>query len=311
MIDIQNLSKYYHQVCAVDHINIQIANGEIVGLLGPNGAGKTTTLRILTGYIRSSSGTIKVKDWDLDSELLNIKSIIGYLPESAPIYPNLLTYDFLCYSGKVRNLSAKDLQSKIKEVGQTCGLYQVMHKPVAELSKGFKQRLGLANALLHDPEILILDEPTSGLDPNQILEIRNLIRKIGQEKTVILSTHILREAEATCDRMIIINQGQIVADGSPQDLKAKDTGVKLKLALKGASPEEVKDKLQGIQEILSIRQQTAKVNESASLLLDCQPETDPREKIYKLIKETDWTLMEFSTSAKDLETIFKQLTQEN
>lgn len=311
MIDIQNLSKYYHQVCAVDHINIQIANGEIVGLLGPNGAGKTTTLRILTGYIRSSSGTIKVKDLDLDSELLKIKSIIGYLPESAPIYPNLLTYDFLCYSGKVRNLSAQDLQSKIKEVGQICGLYQVMHKPVAELSKGYKQRLGLANALLHDPEILILDEPTSGLDPNQILEIRNLIRKIGQQKTVILSTHILREAEATCDRMIIINQGQIVADGSPQDLKAKDTGVKLNLALKGASPEEVKDKLQGIQEILSIRQQTAKVNESASLLLDCQPETDPREKIYKLIKETDWTLMEFSTSAKDLETIFKQLTQEN
>lgn len=311
MIDIQNLSKYYHQVCAVDHINIQIANGEIVGLLGPNGAGKTTTLRILTGYIRSSSGTIKVKDLDLDSELLKIKSIIGYLPESAPIYPNLLTYDFLCYSGKVRNLSAQDLQSKIKEVGQICGLYQVMHKPVAELSKGYKQRLGLANALLHDPEILILDEPTSGLDPNQILEIRNLIRKIGQQKTVILSTHILREAEATCDRMIIINQGQIVADGSPQALKAKDAGVKLRLALKGAGPEEVKDKLQGIEEILNIRQQTAKENESASLLIDCQPETDPREKIYKLIKETDWTLMEFSTSAKDLETIFKQLTQEN
>ncbi len=312
MIDIQGLCKYYHDVRALDHIDLHVSQGEILGLLGPNGAGKTTALRIITGYLQPTSGSVAIKDYQLDSNLLAIKSILGYLPESIPLYRNMLVYDFLRYEARIRRLDPETAKRRIREVARTCAIQEIMHKNIGELSKGLLQRVGLAHALLHDPEILILDEPTSGLDPNQIQEVRSLIRRVGREKTVILSTHILSEAEATCDRMVIINKGRIVEDGSPRELKQRAGQSRvLHLALQNASLEEVRTVLEssvrGLQHIESGDSGQEGVLE---LDLTCLQDEDPRQEIYKTIKEQDWTLLEFYPRTQTLENIFKELTLE-
>lgn len=312
MLQARGLTKYYGRLCAVDHIDLDVHEGEIVGLLGPNGAGKTTALRILTGYFKPSAGTVQIKNYNLGKDLLKIKSILGYLPESIPFYRNMLVFDYLSYVAKVRKFEAKEILPRIKEIAHVCRLNEVMHKTIGQLSKGYQQRVGLAHALLHDPEILILDEPTSGLDPNQILEIRELIRKIGKKKTVLFSTHILSEAEATCDRMVIIHQGKIVANGTPEELKQHIDQVPIiKLSLKDAETSQVKSKLtqiQGIQDIKVLKEDPSK---QIDLQLYCSPQTDLRETLYKSIKETDWTILEYYQQKQTLENIFKELTQEN
>ncbi len=212
MIKFENLTKYYGELCAVDHVSFEVKKGEILGFLGPNGAGKTTTYRILTGYLQATSGTIKVKDYDINTHQLEIKKLIGYLPESAPIYHDMLVYDYLNYVADIRGVPADKKLDHIKELANLCSLNEVMHKAVNELSKGYRQRVGIAHALMGDPEILVLDEPTVGLDPNQIADTREIIKRIGKEKTIIFSTHILSEAEATCDRVIIIDKGKVAAD---------------------------------------------------------------------------------------------------
>lgn len=218
MIRFENLTKYYGEVCAVDNVSFEIGKGEIVGFLGPNGAGKSTTYRILTGYLQATSGTIKVKDYDIHESQLEIKKLIGYLPEAAPIYHDMLVYDYLHYVADIRGVEPGGKLAHIKELADLCSLNEVMHKTVNELSKGYRQRVGIAHALMGDPEILVLDEPTSGLDPNQIAETRDIIKRIGKEKTIIFSTHILSEAQATCTRIVIINEGQVVADYSAEKL---------------------------------------------------------------------------------------------
>ena len=235
MIHIEGLTKFYNDFCAVDNISLDISRGEIIGLLGPNGAGKTTTLRMITGYFQPSSGTIRVKEWDVVENTLEVKKCIGYLPESAPLYHNMIVYDYLSYVASVWGYTEEAGAGRIRKLSDLCGLSDIMHKTIGELSKGLKQRVGIAHAMMSDPEILILDEPTSGLDPNQIVEIRKIIREIGKEKTIILSTHILSEAEATCDRIIIINKGKIVADGSTETIKrSQDKGTTINLILKDA-----------------------------------------------------------------------------
>ncbi|HOS96969.1 MAG TPA: ATP-binding cassette domain-containing protein [Deltaproteobacteria bacterium] len=214
MIHVEKLTKYYGDFCAVNGIDLDVRTGEITGLLGPNGAGKTTTLRMLTGYLEPTSGTIRVDRHDTSTDMLSIKRLMGYLPESAPLYHNMLVYDYLDYVARIRGLADGKKDERIRAMADLCGLRGIMHKPVGELSKGLKQRVGLAHAMIDDPQVLVLDEPTSGLDPNQIVEIRDIIRTIGRDKTIILSTHILSEAEATCDRIVIIDRGRIVADGS-------------------------------------------------------------------------------------------------
>jgi len=311
MISVQDLSKYYDGFCAVDNINLQVNHGEIVGLLGPNGAGKTTTLRILTGYLRPSSGKVEIKGLDLEQDLTAIKESIGYLPESAPLYPNMLVYDYMNYVGRIRGLDQAAIKQRLQEVVRVCGLPTIMHKPIGELSKGFKQRVGLAQALLHDPKILILDEPTSGLDPNQILEIRSLIREIGKYKTVILSTHILSEAEATCDRMVIIHQGKIVANGAPEALKQDaSAGGQINASFIGCSGEEVVPRLSAVAGVQSITPISPADRDPVTVRIQTEPGADPRADLYQAIKKTDWTLLEFSSQARSLETIFKELTQE-
>ncbi|MGB2907967.1 MAG: ATP-binding cassette domain-containing protein [Candidatus Aminicenantaceae bacterium] len=219
MIAIQDLTKYYGDLCAVDHVSFDIHKGEILGLLGPNGAGKTTIYRILTGYLRLTSGDIRVKDFHINENLSEIKKLIGYLPEAAPLYQDMLVYEYLDFVADVRSVASNRKVAHIRDLADLCSLNQVMHMTINELSKGYRQRVGIAHALMGDPEILVLDEPTSGLDPNQIVETRDIIRRIGKEKTIIFSTHILSEAEATCDRIVIVNQGRKVADDTLDNLR--------------------------------------------------------------------------------------------
>jgi len=219
MIQFKELSKSYGDVKALNGVSFEVKKGEILGLLGPNGAGKTTTYRILTGYLQPSSGTIQVKDFDIKEDIVEIKKLIGYLPESAPIYRDMLVYDYLNYIADIRKVDSAGKLAQIRELADICSLNNVMHKTIDELSKGYRQRVGIAHALMGDPEILVLDEPTSGLDPNQIIETREIIKRIGKEKTIIFSTHILSEAEATCDRVVILNEGRIVADDTIKNLK--------------------------------------------------------------------------------------------
>jgi ABC-2 type transport system ATP-binding protein len=219
MIKIENLTKYYGDLKAVDSVSFDIQKGEILGLLGPNGAGKTTIYRILTGYLRPTSGSIKVKNFNIHENLIEIKKLIGYLPEAAPIYQDMLVFDYLSYIADIRGVDREKKMAHLRNLADLCSLKEVMHFAINELSKGYRQRVGIAHALMGDPEILVLDEPTAGLDPNQIVETRDIIRRIGKEKTIVFSTHILSEAEATCDRVVIINQGKKVADDTVENLR--------------------------------------------------------------------------------------------
>ena len=311
MIEVTNLTKYYHTLCAVDQINFDIQKGEILGLLGPNGAGKTTTLRMLTGYLQPSSGNIQVKGLSVDTHILEIKKMLGYLPESAPLYHDMLVYDYLNYVAAIREIKGDQKLARIRHLADLCGINEVMHQPIGELSKGYKQRVGLAHAMMNDPEVLVLDEPTSGLDPNQIVEIRKIIKEIGKEKTIILSTHILSEAEATCDRIVIISQGKIVADGSSESLKRSAGGKNIMyLSLQNADFLPLQESLADINGIENV----SRISETDSILsvrLAYESKDDLRPYVYRKIKETDWILLDFHQETQSLENIFRELTKES
>jgi ABC-2 type transport system ATP-binding protein len=310
MIQVEGLTKYFNELCAVDHIDLEIQRGEIMGLLGPNGAGKTTILRMLTGFLRPTQGSIRVKEYTIDEHSLEIKRLLGYLPESAPLYHDMLVYDYLGYVASIREIGREQKLSRIRRLADLCGLNEVMHQPIGELSKGYNQRVGLAHAMMNDPEILILDEPTSGLDPNQIVEIREIIRQIGKEKTILISTHILSEAEAACDRIVIINKGKIVADGSTDALRQSAGGEYLiSISLQNTdfqSVEKMLNTIEGVVDLVSVN----KADEALDLRVVCRSSTDLRGEIYQKIKQTDWVLLEFHQETKSLENIFRQLTRE-
>jgi ABC-2 type transport system ATP-binding protein len=311
MIQVENLTKYFHNFCAVDAISFDIQTGEILGLLGPNGAGKTTTLRMLTGFLQPTAGSIRVKDYSIDEHPLEIKRILGYLPESAPLYHDMLVYDYLNYVADIREIDKRRKLDRVRQLGDLCGINTVMHQPIGELSKGFKQRVGLAHAMMNDPEILILDEPTSGLDPNQIVEIRQIIKRIGKEKTIILSTHILSEAEATCDRVVIINKGKIVADDSTENLKESAGDKKyIQLSLHNADFKSVDTALAAIEDITGVTR-IDETDHQLDVRIDCRSAADPRMEIYQKIKQTDWVVLEFHQKTQTLETIFRELTMES
>lgn len=219
MIEIKNLTKKFGQNLVLDNLSFSVAKGEILGFLGPNGAGKTTTMKIITSFWSPTSGSILIDGLDTVGDSLATRIKIGYLPETVPLYDDMRVFEYLRFVAEIRGLAKDKIRPRLKEVVATCGLTKVPRRPIDELSKGFRQRVGLAQAIMHEPNILILDEPTTGLDPNQIVEIRDLIKTIGREKTVIFSTHILSEVSATCDRVIIINNGKIVGQGSPVELE--------------------------------------------------------------------------------------------
>ena len=315
MIDVQNLTKHYDDFCAVDHISLTIQPGEILGLLGPNGAGKTTTLRMLTGFFKPSSGSITVDNLQMGPDTLKIKSMIGYLPESAPLYHNMLVYDYLSYVAKIKGLhTSEKREARLRELVELCGLAAIMGKPIANLSKGLKQRVGIAHAMMTDPKILILDEPTSGLDPNQIAEIRDIIRSIGKEKTIIFSTHILSEAEATCDRIAIINKGQVVANDTTVRLKENATQASfIRLSLSGPTQDQAMALLKTIDDTLTIKQIPPREQDMVSFEIRNTNNTshsDISSRIYLKIKETDWIMTELAKESQALEKIFQELTRE-
>jgi len=311
MIAIENLTKYYGRVCAVDHISLEIHRGEILGLLGPNGAGKSSTLRMLTCFMPPSEGTITVKGLNIYENDLEIKRLIGYLPEAAPLYQDMLVYDYLQFVAQVRGVPKAEREPKIRDLCRQCGLRDVMHKSVNEISRGYKQRVGLAHAMMGDPEILVLDEPTAGLDPNQIVEIRDIIREIGKEKTVILSTHILSEAEATCDRVVIIHNGRIVADGGTDDLKREGgSGYDLHLSLEGTDFDAVQEVLSEVPGVREVAREPSGA-QSLEVRLSCRGGADVRPEVYGIIKQKPWVLLEFTRESRTLETLFREVTKEN
>ena len=312
MISVKNLTKYYGDFQALKGISFEIKSGEIVGILGPNGAGKSTTLRILTCYFNPTSGDAIIDGKSILDEENNVKKIIGYLPESAPLYNDMCVFDYLVYMADIQELERSKLNERLYYVVNVCGLKEVISKPIGELSKGYKQRVGLAGAIIHDPKILILDEPTNGLDPNQIVEIRELIKELGKEKTVLVSTHILSEVEATCSRAIIINKGNIIADDTPENLSLNfgnnDKSSTIKISIKtNDNIESVKEKLLSVSDIYKVEIED-NFNNIKELTIYSNSE-EPRDEIYRFIKSTDWIIYEMTRVKENLETVFHTLTK--
>ncbi len=306
MISVNNVSKLYGDFRAVNDISFVIRRGEITGLLGPNGAGKTTTLRMLTCYLPPDAGRISVGDHPVDREPLEVKRMIGYLPESAPLYADMMVRDYLAYVGRLRGVGD---DSRLRDVAAMCGIGEVMHKNIGELSKGYRQRVGLAHAMMHDPEILILDEPTSGLDPNQIVEIRKLIKEIGKKKTVILSTHILSEVEATCDRVIIIDHGRIVADSRTAELKAAAGGaMRLTVRAKGADFPQLASRLAGVPGVHSV-EPLDDAEGLAAAAVRGEGGADIRPAVFAALRDAGWDIYEMATERETLEHVFRRLTR--
>ncbi|BBM89700.1 ABC transporter ATP-binding protein [Spirochaetota bacterium] len=309
MIEVKNLTKYYGDVKAVDDISFSIKKGEIVGILGPNGAGKSTTIRVLCCYLSPTKGNVHVATHSVAEEPRLVKNFIGYLAESAPLYADMMVWDYLQYVLLMRYYPREKIRAQIEKIADTCGLESVMHKSINELSKGYKQRVGLAHALLGDPEILILDEPTSGLDPNQIIEIRNLIKKIGQDKTVLLSSHILSEVEATCDRVIILNEGKIVADGKTGELSATlGAGQNIVIEFTDAATADLKPLFRAMPGIRHIEQLPQTEKAPISYALTCETGKDYRLDIYNKIVSEQLPLIGLYARTETLEGIFRELT---
>ncbi len=309
MIQLSQVTKSYGGVKAVDNITLSIPSGQILGFLGPNGAGKTTTMRMITCYMPPTSGKITVDGLDTGEQSLEVRRKIGYLPEMAPVYQDMNVVDYLNYVADLRQIEGDTRTKRIKSVIERCGLSDVLGKYVGQLSKGYRQRVGLAQAMMHDPEMLILDEPTAGLDPNQIAEIRMLIKELGREKTVILSTHILSEVQATCSRIVIINQGRIVADDTPQGLQASAQGRSVVLATlkKGAANVLPKTRsLAGVEEVREVPS-----NGDIRVRIETSAGRDVREDLFHLAVRENWVLLEMQAETRSLEDVFHRLTVED
>ena len=306
-IVVENLTKLYGEQKAVDNISFEVKPGEVVGFLGPNGAGKSTTMRMITCYMAPTSGKIFLEGFEVDKNPLEIKKKIGYLPENNPLYLDMAIIDYLRFCAEIQGMNGGRVSERIHKMVDLCGLNPERHKKIGELSKGYRQRVGLAQAMIHDPDVLVLDEPTSGLDPNQIVEIRRLIKELGREKTVILSSHILSEVEATCDRILIINKGKIVADGSSDTLRQQAQGQQLvKVQIEAPKGSEVRKKLLALSSV-------EKVNDlkdgADQYMVQSKPELSSRREIFDLCVKNKWYLMEMTGIETRLEDVFREVTR--
>jgi ABC-2 type transport system ATP-binding protein len=312
MISVKDLSKRYAHTTAVDQISFEVAKGQIVGFLGPNGAGKTTTMRMLTCFLPPSAGTAQVAGFDVLDQPIEVKRRIGYLPETPPIYPEMETTEYLKYVGRLKGLSGAKLQKRVDYVIERCAVADVKKKLLGKLSKGYRQRVGLAQAIIHNPDVLILDEPTSGLDPKQINETRELIKDLAGEHTIILSTHILPEVEQTCEQVIIINKGKLVATDSVKNLQARARGAEsviLEIAGRSGPIDSpiVQHKLEQVPGVgrVIVKQQT---DGRAVFEVESQKGKFVRGDLARTVVECGWDLNELRPSAMSLEEIFLQLT---
>ena len=308
MITIENLTKFYGDFKAVDDISFTVNDGDILGFLGPNGAGKTTTLKMLTCFMPPTKGTIMYNDLGVHENSMAIREMIGYLPENAPLYEYMSVLEYLEYICDLRNIKGARRKDRMSEMVETCGLTKVIGKDIGELSKGNRQRVAIAQAMIHEPDILILDEPTIGLDPNQVIEIRNLVTKIGKEKTVIISTHILREVEAICNRVVIISSGEIVADGTIETLRNQMVGQSiLHLELKGDTDIAV-DTFSSIENVEDVKE-VSRTNGNAEFDISISGIRDVREEVFKRSVEKGLTILEMHLHKNNLEDVFRSLTQ--
>jgi ABC-2 type transport system ATP-binding protein len=313
-IVVRNLSKSYGDAKAVDDISFNVQSGEILGFLGPNGAGKTTTMRVITCYLSPSSGSVEVEGKDTRTESLEVRQLVGYLPEQNPLYLDMNVLEYLGYAAQLQGVVKKSIPSRVKEMVEVCALGEMKHKDIGQLSKGFRQRAGLAAAMIHDPKVLILDEPTSGLDPNQIIEIRNLIKDLGREKTVVLSTHILPEVQATCNRVIIINRGKIAADGPIEELQRGLHGGE-RILLEVEIPNSLSfDAVSSDIRMVPSVEAVALIEEQdgvKKLSVETPRAVDIRRDLYQLCIQKGWTLLELHREQTSLEDIFRQLTADS
>jgi ABC-2 type transport system ATP-binding protein len=311
MIEVRNLVKDYGPIRALAGVSFTVQRGEVVGFLGPNGAGKTTCMKIVTGFIAATSGSVTVDGKDVVEDGVEVRRRIGYLPENAPVYPDMTVREYLAFVAGIRAIPAADVARRINDVAMRVGIVNVLGQEIGTLSKGYRQRTGLAQAMIHDPEILILDEPTSGLDPNQIVEIRALIQDLGRDRTVILSTHNLPEVTATCNRILLIHRGKLVADGTPASISAAHGGGNTFLVevdrREGAHPvADVLGRLPGVLSVLPIDRPEA-VGEP--LRIAASGDADLRPAIFDLAVKSGWALLEVRRERLDLESIFQRLTQ--
>lgn len=305
-IAVKNLTKIYGAQRAVDNISFNVRTGEVLGFLGPNGAGKTTTMKALTTYLIPNEGAVTIGSLSIYEDADEIKKHLGYLPENNPLYHDMPVIDYLRFVAELQGVKKNMVKKRILEMVNLCGLEGEKHKKISELSKGFRQRVGLAQALIHDPDVLILDEPTSGLDPNQIIEIRELIKKIGKEKTVILSSHILAEVEATCDRILIINKGKIVADGTADELRKRAQGKEiLKIRIEDGEVNAIYKTLQSISTIESVDLLDKETN---YFEIQSKANESSRRNIFNACVKNGWVLTEITSIQTKLEDIFRELT---
>jgi ABC-2 type transport system ATP-binding protein len=309
MIKVENLTKRYAGLTALNNVSFEVNRGEIVGFLGPNGAGKSTTMRILTGFIPASSGRAEVAGLDVFEDSLEVRRHIGYMPENNPLYVDMRVSEYLKFRAKLKGVPRADRKDRIQEVLQMCGLTDVRNRVIGHLSKGYRQRVGMADALLAEPDLLVLDEPTIGLDPVQIRQVRQLIKDLGKRHTILLSSHILPEVEMTCNRVIIIHRGRILASDTPDNLvKTLHAGglVRVEVRAPGA---EVQVKLRSVDGVESVE---VEAGNDGFVRVTIQPKAgaDPREAIFKVVAANGWTLRELSRTRTTLEDIFVQITSE-
>jgi len=311
MIEVTNLRKFYGDFEALKGVTFSIQRGEIVGFLGPNGAGKTTCMKILTGYMAATDGTVVIDGVDLDRDPVAAREKIGYLPENAPLYPDMNVFEFLGYVAEVRGIPAASREGRIAAVARTCGLTEVLHRDVGELSKGYRQRVALAQAMIHDPQILILDEPTNGLDPNQIVEIRNLIKELGRSRTVILSTHNLPEVVQTCDRVLIVHRGNLVANGTPEELeKQGQANPRLVLKVRKPAGNGVEALLKSIPGVRAVVPKLEPERDTLAFELEGEAGHDLRPEVFAACSANGLTLLEMRRDVLDIEALFGKLTRE-
>lgn len=306
-ITVTNLTKTYGSQQAVDDISFEVKTGEILGFLGPNGAGKSTTMKIITCYIQPNSGNVTLDDYNIYEHANEVKKKIGYLPENNPLYLDMSIVDYLSYTAALQGVEGRDIKNKVRNMIHVTGLERERHKLIGELSKGYRQRVGLAQALIHDPEVLILDEPTTGLDPNQIVEIRELIKTIGKQKTVLLSSHILKEVEATCDRILIISQGKLVANGTTEELRKQAQGADQVFIEIDSNDENIGDTILNLSGTSSLKPHS--LNNANGWLVDAKPNADVRKELFDLCVKNSWNLRQLTPIHSSLEDIFRELTK--
>jgi len=307
MVEAKNLTKYYGDFLAIEEVNFQVQKGEIVGFLGPNGAGKTTTMRIITGFIPPSSGSALVAGYDMVDKSLEARARIGYLPETVPLYVDMTVRDYLAFMGTIRRMTPKEIKSRSSYVIDVCRLGDYRNSQIRKLSKGFRQRVGIAQAVMHDPDVLVMDEPTIGIDPIQVVETRQLIKDLAGSHTVILSTHILPEVSMLCDRVLIIHEGQIVAEDTPKELGQRLQGVdRLEVEIQGpeAAVVETLEKIRGIIEVSPIRQD----GDVTVYQIQARQGLDLRPTVSRSIISNGWSLLNLQLVNMSLEEIFLKLT---